>query len=90
MGFEKSFKALSDPVRREILQLLRNGAMTAGHIAEHFDMTKATISYHLRLLKEAGLICEAKEKNFIYYDLNTTLVEEMMGWLMSLKERKND
>ncbi|KAA8434645.1 autorepressor SdpR family transcription factor [Weissella sagaensis] len=90
MGFEKSFKALSDPVRREILQLLRNGAMTAGNIAEHFDMTKATISYHLRLLKEAGLIFEEKEKNFIYYDLNTTLVEEMMGWLMSLKERKND
>lgn len=90
MGFAKSFKALSDPVRREILQLLRNGAMTAGKIAEHFDMTKATISYHLRLLKEAGLIFEEKEKNFIYYDLNTTLVEEMMGWLMSLKERKND
>lgn len=90
MGFEKSFKALSDPVRREILQLLRNGAMTAGNIAEHFDMTKATISYHLRLLKEAGLIFEEKERNFIYYDLNTTLVEEMMGWLMSLKERKND
>lgn len=90
MGFEKSFKALSDPVRREILQLLRNGAMTAGNIAEHFDMTKATISYHLRLLKEAGLIFEEKEKNFIYYDLNTTLVEEMMGWLMLLKERKND
>lgn len=88
MSFEKSFKALADPVRREILQLLKNGRMSAGDIAQHFHMTKATISYHLRLLKEADLIWEEKEKNFIYYDLNLTLIEEIMGWLINLKERE--
>lgn len=90
MSFEKSFRALADPVRREILQLLKNGRMSAGDIARHFHMTKATISYHLRLLKEADLIWEEKEKNFIYYDLNLTLIEEIMGWLINLKERNND
>lgn len=90
MGFEKSFKALSDPVRREILQLLKHGSMTAGDIAAHFDMTKATISYHLRLLREAGLIWEEKDKNYIYYDLNTTLIEEMMGWFITLTAHKDD
>lgn len=90
MSFEKSFKALADPVRREILQLLKNGRMSAGDITRHFHMTKATISYHLRLLKEADLIWEEKEKNFIYYDLNLTLIEEIMGWLINLKERNND
>ena len=86
MGFEKSFKALADPARREILQLLKNGRMSAGEIASHFSMTAATISYHLSILKKANLIWEEKEKNYIYYDLNTTLVDEIMSWLMNLKE----
>ncbi len=90
MGFEKSFKALADPARREILQLLKNGRLSAGEIASHFSMTAATISYHLSVLKKANLIWEEKEKNFIYYDLNTTLVDEMMAWLLNLKEGKKD
>lgn len=88
MGFEKSFKALADPARREILQLLKNGRMSAGEISSHFSMTAATISYHLSILKKANLIWEEKEKNYIYYDLNTTLVDEIMSWLMNLKEGK--
>ena len=85
MSFESSFKALSDPVRRKILQLLKNGPMSAGDIANHFNMTKATISYHLNILKKADLIEEEHEKNFIYYSLNTSIIEEIMGWLVDLK-----
>ena len=85
MSFESSFKALSDPVRRKILQLLKNGPMSAGDIANHFNMTKATISYHLNMLKKADLIDEKHEKNFIYYSLNTSIIEEIMGWLVDLK-----
>lgn len=84
MSFADTFKALSDPVRREILQLLKNGRMSAGEIGSHFDMTGATISYHLSVLKKADLIWETKEKNFIYYDLNTSVVEEIMLWLSEL------
>ncbi len=91
MSFEKSFKALADPVRREILQLLKNGRMSAGAIASHFAMTQATVSYHLSILKKADLIWEEKNKNFIYYDLNTTLLDEIMRWLLDLKgSRENE
>lgn len=85
MGFAETFKALADPVRREILILLKSGRMSAGDIGTRFDMTGATISYHLSILKKAGLIWETKEKNFIYYDLNTSVVEELMLWLADLK-----
>ena len=85
MGFAETFKALSDPVRREILMILREGSLSAGEIGAHFDMTGATISYHLRILKKAGLVFEKKEKNFIYYDLNTSVVEELLLWLKDLK-----
>ena len=85
MAFAETFKALSDPVRREILQLLKNGKMSAGEIGGHFDMTGATISYHLKILKKAELIFEKKEKNYIYYTLNTSVVEEVMLWLSELK-----
>lgn len=85
MGFAETFKALSDPVRREILMILREGSLSAGEIGAHFDMTGATISYHLRILKKAGLVFEKKEKNFIYYTLNTSVVEEVMLWLSELK-----
>ena len=85
MGFAETFKALSDPIRREILTLLKNGRLSAGEIGSHFEMTGATISYHLSILKKAGLIFESKEKNYIYYTLNTSVMEEVMLWLSELK-----
>ena len=85
MGFAETFKALSDPVRREILLLLRGGRLSAGEIGSHFDMTGATISYHLSILKKADLVFESREKNYIYYELNTSVVEEVMLWLSQLK-----
>lgn len=88
MGFAETFKALSDPIRREILVLLKKGRMSAGDIGSHFDMTGATISYHLSILKKAELVFEQKEKNFIYYELNTSVVEEVMLWLSDLKGEK--
>lgn len=91
MSFEASFKALSDPVRREILQILKDGRLSAGEISRHFDMTAATVSYHLNILKKAGLVWEEKERNFIYYDLNTSILEELMSWLIELEgSRKNE
>ena len=92
MGFAETFKALSDPVRRDILGLLKNGRMSAGEIGQHFDMTGATISYHLNILKKAELVYETREKNFIYYSLNTSVLEDIMLWLSDLKEKdeRND
>ena len=81
MAFADTFKALSDPVRREILQLLKKGKMSAGEIGGYFDMTGATISYHLKILKKADLV---------YYELNTTVVEELLLWLSDLKGENND
>ncbi|MBR4183866.1 MAG: winged helix-turn-helix transcriptional regulator [Lachnospiraceae bacterium] len=86
MAFADTFKALSDPVRREILTMLKDGRMSAGDIGSRFDMTGATVSYHLNILKKAGLVYEEKEKNFVFYNLNTSVVEEVMLWLSSLKE----
>ena len=85
MAFAETFKALSDPVRRENLNLLKGGRLTAGEIAVQFDMTAATVSYHLSLLKKAGLIFESREKNFIYYSLNASVLEEVLLWLQDLK-----
>lgn len=85
MAFAETFKALSDPVRREILQLLKQGRLSAGEIVSHFDMTGATISYHLSVLKKAELVRESKEKNYVFYELNTSVVEEIMLWLSELK-----
>lgn len=85
MSFAETFKALSDPIRRDILTLLKKGSLSAGEIGSHFDMTGATISYHLSILKKADLIFENKQKNFIYYELNTSVVEEVMLWLADLK-----
>ncbi len=81
MGFPETFKALSDPVRREILTLLKEGKMSAGDIAGHFDMAGATISYHLSQLKKADLVTETKYKNFVYYELNLSVFEELMCWI---------
>ena len=85
MSFAETFKALSDPIRRDILTLLKKGTLSAGEIGSHFDMTGATISYHLSILKKADLVFENKQKNFIYYELNTSVVEEVMLWLADLK-----
>ena len=94
MGFGETFKALSDPVRREIMVLLKDGKRTAGDIGSHFDMTGATISYHLSQLKKAGLVAESRQKNFIYYELNTSVFEEAMLWISQfmggeIEEEKN-
>ena len=90
MGFAETFKALSDPVRRDILEMLKKNRMSAGEIASQFDMTGATISYHLSILKKAELVKETKHKNYIYYELNTSVVEEVLLWLSELKERDYD
>ena len=85
MAFADTFKALSDPVRREILEMLKGSTLSAGEIAGQFDMTQATVSYHLKILKNADLIRETRHKNFIYYELNLSVVEELMVWLSDLK-----
>ena len=90
MSFANTFKALSHPVRREILDLLKMGKMSAGEIADQFELTGATISHHLSVLKQADLVVETREKNFIYYELNTSVLEDMMVWLADLKENKRD
>ena len=93
MSYGETFKALSDPARREILMMLREKKLSAGEIAKNFSMTGATVSYHLSQLKKAGLIFEEKEKNFIYYQINTTVFEEIMLWFSQFKggnyEEKN-
>ena len=85
MAFGETFKALSDPPRREILNLLKGGRLTAGEIAGRFDMTAATVSYHLSRLKKAGLVFESREKNYIYYSLNASVLEEVLLWIQDLK-----
>lgn len=90
MAFADTFKALSDPVRRDILTMLKKGRMSAGDIGSNFDMTGATVSYHLNILKKADLVYEEKEKNFVYYSLNTSIVEEVMMWLSGLRGDKNE
>ncbi len=85
MGFQETFKALSDKTRREILNILKKSDMTAGDIAEKFSMTQATVSHHLSVLKEAGLIYDRREGKYIIYELNTSVIEEIMKWLTDLK-----
>lgn len=90
MSFAQTFKALSNPVRREILDLLKGGKLSAGEIAERFELTGATISHHLSILKKADLILETREKNFIFYELNTSVLEDMLVWLTDLKGSNNN
>ena len=85
MGLQKTLKALSDPTRREILNLLKNGRMAAGAIAEHFAVTDAAVSRHLSVLKEADLIRDTREGKFIYYDLNASVLEEILLFVKDLK-----
>ncbi len=81
MGNANIFKVLSDSQRRDILVMLKEGRMNAGEIAEKLDITPAALSYHLKLLKEADLIMEYKQKNFVYYEINTTVFEELLMWV---------
>ena len=85
MSFGDTFKALSDPARREILTLLRTGRMSAGEIGAHFQMSGATVSYHLSVLRKADLVFETREKNFIFYELNTSVLEEVLVWISALR-----
>ncbi len=90
MGLAETFKALSDPQRREILTMLRDGRMSAGDIAERLGVTPAALSYHLKLLRGADLVMEYKEKNFVYYELNTTVFEEMILWMKQFGGKNNE
>ena len=85
MGFQNTMKALSDPIRREILDLLKCGRHSAGEIAEKFPISGAAVSKHLSVLKEADLIRDTREGKFIFYELNTSVLEETMLWLADLK-----
>ena len=85
MSLQNTLRALSDPIRREILNLLKGGRMAAGEIVDHFDVTGASISRHLSVLKEADLIRDTREGKFIYYDLNASVLEEILLWVKDLK-----
>ena len=86
MSSNQTFRALADPTRREILDLLRKGEMTAGALAEKFDMTKPSMSHHFAVLKEADLITSRRDGQQIWYGLNTTVVQDLMAWAMRLME----
>ena len=91
MGLQQPLKALSDPIRREILNILKKGRLPAGDISKHFDVTDASISRHLSVLKEADLIRDNREGKFIFYELNASVLEEILLWVQNLKgEDKND
>lgn len=81
MGIADTFKVLSDPMRRDILLMLKEGRLNAGEIAEKLDITPAALSYHLRLLKQAELIIEYKEKNYVFYELNTSVFDDLILWM---------
>ena len=85
MGIQNTIKALSDPIRREILEMLKSGKLSAGEIAEKFPVSGAAVSKHLSVLKESDLIRDTREGKFIYYELNTSVLEEVMLWLKALK-----
>ena len=85
MGIQQTMKALSDPIRRQILELLKTGRLSAGQIAQHFPVSDAAVSKHLSVLKEADLIRDTREGKFIYYELNTSVLEDVMLWLTTLK-----
>lgn len=85
MGMQNTMRALSDPIRREILEMLRSGRLSAGEIGEKFPVSGAAISKHLSVLKEADLIRDTREGKFIYYELNASVLEEVMLWLVGLK-----
>ena len=85
MGLQQTLKALSDPTRREILNMLKSGKKSAGEISDHFDITAAAISRHLSVLKDADLIEDARDGKYIFYTLNASVLEEIMLWITELK-----
>ena len=85
MGLQQTLKALADPTRREILNLLKGGKKSAGEICEHFDISAAAISRHLSVLKDADLVYDTREGKFIYYEINTSVLEETLLWIADLK-----
>ena len=89
-AMQKTLRALADPIRREILNLLKTGRMSAGDITEKFNVTGASVSRHLSVLKEADLIRDTREGKFIYYELNTSVLEEIMLWIGDLKGEEKD
>ncbi len=89
MSFQETFKALSDPTRRAILDILKDGAKTAGEIGSRFDMTGATVSHHLLVLKEAGLVSDDRRGKYIYYELNVSVLDEITGWVAGLRGEKH-
>lgn len=90
MGIQNTLKALSDPTRREILNLLKKGRMSAGEIVEQFPVSGAAVSRHLSILKDADLIRDERDGKFIYYDLNASVLEEIMLWIKDLKGEDNN
>ena len=90
MSLQHTLKALADPIRREILNLLREGAKTAGEIGDHFPMTGATVSHHLSVLRDAGLISDDKRGKYIYYELNLSVLDEITGWIAGLKGERSE
>ena len=90
MGMSETLKAISDPVRRNILEILKKGKMTAGDIADKFNITNASVSYHLSYLKKADLVKEEKYKNYIYYELNTSVFEEILVWIYQFKNEDKE
>ncbi|MGN0334882.1 MAG: autorepressor SdpR family transcription factor [Lachnospiraceae bacterium] len=85
MGMQKTLRALADPIRREILTLLKNRRLSAGEISEHFSVTNASVSRHLSILKDADLIRDTREGKFIFYELNTSVLEDIILWITELK-----
>lgn len=91
LALQNTLKALSDPIRREVLELLKGGRLSAGEITAHFDVTAAAISRHLSVLKDADLIRDTREGKYIFYELNTSVLEDVMLWLTALKgDEDND
>ena len=90
MGIQNTLKALSDPIRREILEMLKAGRLSAGEISEQFPVSGAAVSKHLSVLKEADLIRDTREGKFIYYELNASVLEEVMMWIVALKGDNHD
>ncbi len=90
MGLQQTLRALSDPIRREILNLLKAGRLPAGQISDHFSVTGASISRHLSVLKDADLIRDTREGKFIFYELNVSVLEEIMLWITDLKGEKEN
>ena len=90
VGLQKTMKALADPIRREILNMLKTGKKSAGEICEKFDVTGASISRHLSVLKEADLVHDTRQGQFIYYELNTSVLEEILIWMSDLKGDNNE